>query len=138
MDPTHILDVSRTYRILIWTSSSFFLRGVSGSKSLNIFHPDIGYSDEILTDALERISAIMNAPDKSREERLMEFAAAMFGYYNAMPYRNGSASIGRVFFAGMYLAIFGKRIPSLPDGTDVYAMVLTQEGFIKTFLRYIK
>lgn len=59
-----------------------------------------------------------------------EFLRAMYGYYNAMPFERGSAAIGRVFFSAMYLKIFHRKIPTLPDGIDLRAMIMKEDDFV--------
>lgn len=70
-------------------------------------------------------------------EKVHHFTTAMYGYYTAHPYRRGGSAIGRPFFAGLYLAMFGKKIPQLPDGFDVEAMVATQDVFVAKYTKVL-
>jgi len=62
----------------------------------------------------------------------------MYGFYNAMPYERGSSAIGRSFFAGFYFQIFKRPIPELPDGIDMFAMILDQNEFVPKVERFLR
>jgi hypothetical protein len=95
--------------------------------SYGIDHP---HDERILTDVLARLELIRGTANLSEETKTREFLAAMYGYYNAPPFPRGSSAIGRAFFAGTYLKFFGKKIPTLPDGIDITAMLNDQDEFI--------
>jgi hypothetical protein len=111
---------------------------IYNSSGLKVLHPTARASQRILKDSLARLEKIRAHPEIPREKRLKEFAAAMYGYYNAMPFARGSAAIGRSFFAGLYSSFFQTKIPSLPDAVDIRAMLSTQQDFVKTMVPYLR
>lgn len=99
-----------------------------------IRHPTGVEAGAIFKDVLARIEMIKKNSDLPLEDRRLEFMKAMYGYYNAMPFHRGSAAIGKIFFAGLYVKLFGSKLPELPDLMDVRAMVLTESEFV-SFLK---
>jgi hypothetical protein len=100
-----------------------------------ILHHSIpGNSKQILKDALARLQRLQSdnthTPRLSNDERIDEFTKAMYGYYNAMPFKRGSSAIGRSYFSGVFLSIFGRKIPNLPDLIDIIAMTSSETEFI--------
>jgi len=60
-----------------------------GTQSLKMYHPSLRISQNIMEDVYDRIDLFR----KNKDVEL--FATAMQGYFHAMPYRGGSAGIGR-------------------------------------------
>ena len=101
-------------------------RGVKG-VGLNLIHPESRYAAGILQDVINRVDRLLEKPNEK------DFALAMHGYFNAMPFRRGSAAIGRLTFAGLYLHLFGRTI-TLPGDVDILAMTSTPEQFANMIL----
>jgi hypothetical protein len=103
---------------------------INSDGTMFIVHAPFKNIELMYTDAMSRLSKI--EPNSEKNEKVIrEFAISVYGFYSAMPWLRGSSSIGRSFLAGVYLAKFGKQIPKLPDGVDLYAMTsLTQEEFV--------
>ena len=104
-------------------------------QSVTISHGD---PLPILDDVLNRFERLKDGRFKgSFEEKQKEFFYALYGFYIAVPYRLGSAAIGKMFSAGIYRVIFGKKMPPLPDGVDLEAMLSeSPEKFIERMSNY--
>lgn len=100
-----------------------------------VLHASNPSSQIILEDVLQRLTRLQkNFKRMSSRERAREFTSCVFGYYSAVPFARGSASIGRSFFAGYYLAVFGTKIPPIPVYLDVIAIFLKEDGFLESWL----
>ncbi|MGZ5278777.1 MAG: hypothetical protein ACXWC9_02470 [Pseudobdellovibrionaceae bacterium] len=102
-----------------------------------LVHPSPEEANTIFKDVRLRIDHLVKHP-KTPQENLREFSEIMYGFYNAMPYERGSSAIGRSFFAGLYYQVFRRPIPELPDGVDMFAMVLDQNEFVPKMERFLR
>jgi hypothetical protein len=100
-------------------------------------HPFGKAQTDIFSDVMSRIVKLQNKK-ATNAPSIQEFAAIMYGYYNAVPFKRGSSAIGRAFFAGLYAYVFEKPIPALPDGTDLRAMILDQDEFVEIYSKLLK
>lgn len=101
-----------------------------------IFHREMKDSKELEKDAMKRLNWIAEHPQQSLKIRHDMFIRSMFALYNAMAFSRGSASIGKVFLASIYLHLFNKKIPPLPEDIDVLAMIMTEQDFINHMKRF--
>ncbi len=89
--------------------------------------------DGILNDVLQRLEELRKDPESTSSR--VQFLTCLYGYYQAMPYLRGSASIGSMFFAGCFLGLFEEKLGGLPPDPDLSAMTaLDQNEFISQFL----
>jgi|GEM_PF-4133639 len=94
----------------------------SQEQGLNIVHPSGADAVLIMADTMKRIEKFQQTKE------LSDFAGAMQGYFNAMPYKGGSASIGRVFFSGLFMSVFDKPV-TIHQDIDILAMTMDQNSF---------
>ncbi|MBK9038109.1 MAG: hypothetical protein IPL83_02925 [Bdellovibrionales bacterium] len=84
---------------------------------LTVFHPRKDESHVILDDAM-KISA--RAIETKSD---LDFMRVLYWIMNATPAHRGSALISKVYSMALYAHIFGKPMPDIPDGFDVFAML---------------
>ncbi len=98
---------------------------------IQVLHPVMRRSTELHNDALARLSTLLSARRRAAltTGRLEEYCAALFACHNAVYWCRGSAAIVDTFFGGLYPVLFGRKLPLLPDGIDVSAMILDQDEF---------
>lgn len=83
----------------------------------------------ILEDSLARLEDVRKNGASLKSEE--EYLRAAYGFFTAMPYHKGSASIGRVMFTGVANQVFKKA--SIDPDMDGYALMLNEEQFIAHF-----
>lgn len=106
-----------------------------GAVSGDVFgmhHPEEAEWKPIIEDVWKRLENLRHLPSNS-ERAKQEFALAVYGYYQAMPFERGSSAIGRSFFAAAGYFYFGKKMPQ-PDGIDVRAMIMPYQDFLDWYL----
>ena len=84
-------------------------------------------SKQILGDVESRINKLLTKTNREDKD-LNEFCIAMQGYFIAMPFVRGSASIGRILFSSLYSIIFKSKLKMDPD-VDIYSMILNRNNF---------
>lgn len=84
--------------------------------------------------SLVRASADMQRPLAARKQ---DFAEAMYAYYTACIYENGSAGIGRSFFAGLYRKMFGRKMRDMADIDQLAQTALNHEEFVERMMQLL-
>ena len=102
-----------------------------------LLHSSFKNGQNILHDVFARLNHLKNK-SLTKEEKIEEFSRALFGYYNAYPYRRGTSSIGRVYFPGVFKDVFGVKSNVFEDGIDVIAMISGEQTFLKEFGQKIR
>lgn len=128
-DGTNVLRVANRYRMgsgLVIEGSLAYLK----DGDIVIQHPSPRNAQLIIADVLSRVTY-------EKIQTTEDFAYAMYGFYNAMPFSRGSSAMGRVFFAAYYKVLFGRKIPALEDGVDVLAMILSERDFVYRITRQL-
>lgn len=102
----------------------------SRHEDLVIFHPVGEIFARVLNDVRLRLMILQRTPQPNPKD----FFVAMRGFYNALPYYRGNAAIGRSAFAGLYVAIFGRKLIT-PEDVDMVAIVEPEAEYMSQLLR---
>lgn len=94
--------------------------------------------EPILEDVLLRFQRLLKDEFKgTKSEKIEEFYRALWGFYISCPYNRGTAAIGKIFSAGLYYKLFKEKLPYLPDGVDLEALLTTTpEEFAKRMINF--
>ena len=93
----------------------------------SVLHPSYADGKVILKDVMARLHALQTTT-MSESKRIQEFLICLDGFYAAYPYLRGTSAIGRVYFMGVFKAVFGVKATFFEDGIDLVAMILSDEG----------
>jgi hypothetical protein len=115
-------------------------RDVTGPSAQFLLMTDPENIQRILHDVADRMLLAQSLwKPQDREECFRQFATAMYGYYQAYPYDEGTLDIGRAIFSGYFLGIFRQTLGQYPsDDAVVDYLALSQTGFVDWMVSVLK
>lgn len=92
----------------------------------------------ILNDLTIRLEQMRDSASRRPSTRLEEFAALVYGYYQAYPLQVGTQEFGWAIFSGFFRSLFRRDLPESPNETTLMEwLTLSKAGFVENFLAYL-
>lgn len=129
-ESTSPIETTRISKYLVPTKIGSYSYKVG---TLVLEHTDPKNSQKILESICELFEAV-RSKRIPKEECLTLFSKAFYGYFHAMPYTRGSASVGKLLLVCMLQAFFGKKMPATKLDVDLWVMTaLNEKEFQRDF-----